>query len=406
MRITLIIISLLSVCTVSGQTGYGDRVNGYPNWQERAILVLTNACRMAPVQYRDAYVGAAYSILLPANYKAVPPLYWNLQLATAARFHCVQMADTCGMTHNSCNGDAFSTRLQSFYKNKSATIGEDIATGYADPFSTMQQWLLDKDSTGKVAADLSFCPPTTTMRCDGHRWNIMYKAYREIGTGYAYGAKPFRYFWDQDFGGGKPEFDNPIVSGVHLFPETGKTTFMANYFDSVGKPSEASLYVDNQKTAMTLAMGADSAGTYTVVLTKGSSCRYYYFSFKDSKGNVWRYPETGYLVTSGEGTCTKDFIPPESLSVNEQTTKDAGKTDGIKTRVAGSMLFLYVNSSHDSPVASSLFDLQGRVVVACVWQKEPTLSVRLPRPLAKGVYCILHLLASGRQVLQRLTSLQ
>ena len=158
--------SILFVITAafSSFPGYGDKTNGLPSWQERAILVLTDACRMAPTQYRGAYVGVS-TILLPANYPVVPPVYWNLALNESAHFHAVEMADTCGLTHNSCNGDAFNVRIQKFYNNKSSTLGEDIATGYSDPFATMRQWLLD--ATNNVpATDNTMCG---TTRCDGHR---------------------------------------------------------------------------------------------------------------------------------------------------------------------------------------------------------------------------------------------
>jgi hypothetical protein len=367
--------------------GYGDKTNGLPNWQERAILVLTNACRMSPVQYRDTYVGA-YSILLPANYPAARPLYWNLALNTSARFHAIQMADTCGMIHNSCNGESFSTRVQKFYNNKSYTVGEDIATGYATPQATMKQWLMD--ATNNVpAVDNAMCG---TSRCDGHRWNIMNKGYREMGTGYDSGAIQYRYFWCQDLGGGKPEFNNPIVSGVHVFTETGKTTFMANYFDSIGKPLEALLYVDNQKTVMTLLMGADSAGTYSVALTKGATCRYYYFTFTDSKDKAWRYPETGYLLTQGEGACARDFVPPESLSVTGKVAY-AFKNAGGKVVIIEqpSRLEIFITGFTYNPVYAVIIDLQGRV--CCEIRKDllndgRKIIMPFTRRLSRGIYFV------------------
>jgi hypothetical protein len=399
------ILCLLGV--TAGYAGYGDKINGYPIWQERVLLVLTNACRMAPQQYRDAYVGNS-TILQPANYKAVPPVYWNQALNTAARFHCIQMADTCGMTHNSCNGTDFSTRMQSFYKNKNGMIGENIATGYADPVSTMQQWLLDKDTAGRVAVDLSMCPPYG--RCDGHRWNIMNKAYKEIGIGYAYGAKPYRYFWDQDFAGGKTEFNNPIVSASHFFYETAKTTFMANYFDSLGKPSEASLFIDNQKTSLSLAMGADSAGSYVATIAKASSCRYYYFTFTDVKAKQWRYPETGFLVTQGEGTCAKDFVPAESLVVHERNRRVDCRNRTIETCLIGSMLVLKMELPDETPFSTSIVTVQGKEIKAHLWNRTDDNSqehlLSLNHPLAEGSYYAVHRFSDGMTVVRRLVVLR
>jgi hypothetical protein len=320
------------------------------------------------------------------------------------------MADTCGMTHNSCNGESFSTRLQKFYNNKSYTIGEDIAAGSTTPQAAMKLWLMDP-TNNVPAVDLAMCG---TARCDGHRWNIMNKGYREMGTGYAYGAMQYNYFWCQDFGGGKPEFDNPIVSGVHVFTETGKTTFMANYFDSIGKPLEASLYVDNQKTAMTLLMGGDSVGTYGVALTKGSACRYYYFAFTDSKGKAWRYPETGYLVTQGEGACARDFVPPESLSVRTGSLKYISEKDQICLKITGEVLTAWLYKSSNVLLQSTVFDASGRLVTVLSWKNdmassESTISggkkvyrAVVGRTLRHGVYLVKSRLSNGLTILQRL----
>jgi hypothetical protein len=39
----------------------------------------------------------------------------------------------------------------------------------------------------------------------------------------------------------------------------------------------------------------------------GSECRSYYFQFTSASGGVYRYPETGYFNTYGEGSCTTDW---------------------------------------------------------------------------------------------------
>jgi hypothetical protein len=397
--------TILAVITVASTcfAGYGDNMNGLPNWQERAIFVLTNACRMAPAQYRDTYVGASYGILLPSSYPAVPPAYWNLALNSSARFHATEMADTCGLTHNSCNGDGFSTRVQLFYNNKSYTIGEDIAAGYSSPLATMSQWLLDKQSNGTVPADLSMCG---TSRCDGHRWNIMNRSYRELGTGYAYGPQTYNYFWCQDLGGGKPDFSNPIVGGVHVLVQAGKTTFLANYFDPLGKPSDPSLYVDNQKTAMTLLMGADSAGTYSAVLPTASVCRSYYFAFFDVNGALRRYPETGYLVTFGEGSCARDFVPPESLSVKQAGPNPMdSKSNGLLIDAKKRALFITCGGQGKELNRAELFDLQGR---KCWEEGRVTdggamIVLPLRRALSGGVYLIRVSQTNGKTAANRIT---
>jgi Cysteine-rich secretory protein family len=397
--IILAVVTVASTCFA----GYGDKVNGLPNWQERAIFVLTNACRMAPAQYRDAYVGASYTILLPSSYPAVPPVYWNLALNTSARFHALEMADTCGLTHNSCNGDGFSMRVQLFYNNKSYTIGEDIAAGYSSPLATMSQWLLDKQSNGTVPADLSMCG---TSRCDGHRWNIMNRPYREMGTGYAYGPQTYNYFWCQDLGGGKPDFSNPIVGGVHIFAQAGMTTFLANYFDPLGKPSAPSLYVDNQKTAMTLLMGADSAGTYSAVLSTANVCRSYYFTFLDVNGALRRYPETGDLVTFGEGSCARDFVPPESLGVKQTGSNSMGlKPHGLLINARDHEIVVTLGGSCEKPTGAELFDIQGRKCSEEGRAIDDGAVIALPlgRGLSEGVYLIRVSQSNGKTATSRIT---
>ncbi len=394
---------LVSLAVSLAFSGYGDKTNGYPNWQERAILVLTNACRMSPVQYKNQFVGSTYSILLPANYPVVAPVYWNLALNQSSRFHAVEMADTCGLTHNSCNGDAFNTRVQLFYNNKSYTLGEDIAAGYSDPVSTMSQWLLDEQNN-VVPADLSMCG---TSRCDGHRWNIMNKSYREMGTGYAYGPQQYNYFWCQDLGGGKPEFSNPIVCGCHVFAPAGSITFLANYFDTAGKPTNPSIYINNQKSALTLLMGSDSAGTYSLAQTKSTACRTYYFTFTDAKGNGRRYPETGDLVTFGEGSCARDFVPQESLSVRNVIGMAFSESRRVTFSMNGAVLTVCAKNGSGGIVESALYDSRGRVLASILWNgrktppaqgafaNETVYRARIDGRITRGVYFVRNRLSDG-----------
>jgi hypothetical protein len=238
----------------------------------------------------------------------------------------------------------------------------------------------------------------------------MNRGYKEMGTGYAYGAMQYNYFWCQDFGGGKAEFNNPIVSGVHVFVETGKTTFMANYFDSIGKPLEASLYIDNQKTPMALLMGKDSAGTYAVALTKGSACRYYYFAFTDSKGKVWRYPETGYLVTQGEGTCAKDFVPPESLSVRKVLDRTFAANRWISLSIKRNILTICIKDASQEILQSAMCDARGKYLFDVVWKSKNTsvertmadnrmvYRARIGKSIPHGIYFVQNRFADGTTI--------
>ena len=189
------------VVSVNAQLrGNGDRVDSFPCLSERQLQVLTNACRQAPAQYRDLYIGN-YQVLLPANYPAVRPLYWNLALNKSSHAHSIDMADNCGLQHPSCDGTAWNARIQSFYNNKNSTIGENIATGNQTALATVKQWVLEVNpATTPVPADKD------STGADGHRRNIMNDSYKELGCGYAYSvSREWYYFWTQDFAGGTPD---------------------------------------------------------------------------------------------------------------------------------------------------------------------------------------------------------
>jgi len=292
---SVVLLATLVVALVPRATsaGNGDPVDGHPNYRERAILALTNACRQGPQAYRDAYLHDA-RILTPKAYPAVPPLYWTLPLNRSARAHSVDMAGTPCFQHDSCDGtDAFA-RIRSYY-GAAPSLGENIASGYTSPLETVNRLLLDGG-----AADHS--------RGDGHRRNILSPKFREMGSGCAFGG-PNRTYDTQDFGGGAPDFSTPLVSGSHVL-EGGKITFLAS-FDAhgAGAPREAALELGGETLALKLAFGSRSNGTYRVTLPAAGACRSYRFRFRDAAGRTWWYPEGGVLYTTGEGSCEREYQP-------------------------------------------------------------------------------------------------
>lgn len=358
MKILLSIVFLLALSASAQQRGNGDKVDSFPSLSERQLLVLTNACRLAPAQYRDLYIGN-FQVLLPSNYPAVRPLYWSLGLNKSAHAHCIDMANNCGMQHPSCDGTIWSARIQSFYNNKNSSIGENIATGNQTALATIKQWVLEVSNPTPTTVP----PDKDAGGADGHRKNIMTATYKELGCGYAYNSgRQWYHFWTQDFAGGKPDFNNPLVAGCHFFIETGKTTFFVNYYDSSGiVPTEVSCTIDGQKSAMALAMGTTAKGTYSLVQTKGTLCRQYFFSCLRN-GTTCRYPEYGMLQTSGEGPCSQDYIAPENVSV-VASPRIGCKDPAFRIwSTGGSKYRLSILSPFDYPALVSISDLQGRVV--------------------------------------------
>lgn len=288
---------------------WGAPQSGYPTWRERAILVLTNAVRMAPTAWRDTYMGdftpSAAGILSPSSYPVQPPLFWNFNLNRVARAHSVDMANNCGLGSSAvwCDGTAWDTKIKQYYTT-SADIDENLAAGTGTPRYTVNLWLCDA-SGGSCCAD--------GAGCDGHRANIMRSTMQELGAGWASGTQSPGTFWTEDLGGGTPAVTAPIVAGAHVFlPDATKIGFFLNYYDPThGAPQSVTLWIAGASHPMTDVLGAPAAGTYTVALPKAAGCRTYHFLAIDALGMPWRYPAAGELVTATEGTCsaTKNWQP-------------------------------------------------------------------------------------------------
>jgi len=304
-----VIFALLTACGGGGEGSgdgesssggsAGDPVSGYPGWQERTLLVLTNAVRMDPQGWRDTYypfstsLPDASGILMPATFSAVSPLIYHNGLNQGARYHSEDMRDNCGLQHDSCDGTIWSTRLRSYYPSASG-FGENAAYGLTSPLDTLNQFLCDRVA-GSCAADGT---PES-----GHRVNIMRSDWKEAGMGF---ASP--YWWTQDFAHAPdvPAATPTLVAGSHVM--IGNTLrYFANYY-APGDPAQGlDLILDGVPVTMGLDMGTLDAGTWSVPTAVASSCQSYYFEGTDSVGQVWRYPGAGEFRTYGIGTCVQDY---------------------------------------------------------------------------------------------------
>lgn len=114
----------------------------------------------------------------------LPTFCVHRDLQRAARFHSKEMIEEDYFSHYSKNGESFEQRLRRFgYRNYSA-VGENIYGGSGAngrPGRAMRSW----------------------MNSDGHRANILKRAYRQIGIGTATG-KYYSYtgwtMYTADFG--------------------------------------------------------------------------------------------------------------------------------------------------------------------------------------------------------------
>lgn len=381
-RKNLTVILLLLFCRSAA--GYGEMADTLLNWQERTVTVLTNACRMAPVAFRDRFIDND-GILLPENYPPVAPVYWNRELNAASRFHAVEMALVCGMTHTSCNGESWNVRLRQFY-TKAGGIAENIAAGYSSPLDAVCGWIIDGRTAQTAAADKS--------DADGHRANIMAPGYTETGCGFAVtgsGGSATAY-WCQDFGSGKSSYTyHPVYGASHLFFNSTTITFMANLYDPSKEAETLTLLLEGDRLPLELAMGTTSAGTWEVSVPAASSCRTYAVEAEYNDGHTLLYPEEGRLITVGEGFCREDDTIAE-VAIRRSGLHSVGLWITMKPFPGGLRLSSFPGIA--VPIRTELVDCRGRVLWSFVWS-SPSERVVPSRALTSGLRLIRHRFADG-----------
>ncbi|HYE02105.1 MAG TPA: CAP domain-containing protein [Phycisphaerales bacterium] len=299
---------------------HGVPVGGAPNWRERGVLVLSNAVRAAPIDYRNQYIGNFPNVLV--IYPPQPPLRWNVALGQAARAHSTDMATNFCFQHNSCDGTAWAARIQSYTGSTCGVVGENIGAFHPTPLAVTNLWLRDEVSPGVPAAD------GTT---DGHRANIMNGTFQDIGIGHAFNlASPFDHYWTQDFAYDCPPPNSfacgPLADGTAIRRSATQLEFLANYWATPGAaPTQSTVVIDGVPHAMAPYLGTTARGTYRAVLPPSGACRSFYFLFRDAAGGVWRYPARGHLRTGGDTPCDETYLagcPADFNGSGTATTSD------------------------------------------------------------------------------------
>lgn len=256
------------------RAGYGDPAAGVPSPLERETHAWTNAVRVDPEAFADAYPCGVTSFPSSARTPQLP-LRWNQDLGDAARFHSEDMEATGDLSHTSSDGTSFESRLARFYP--SATVGENVAWNIGDPYTTVVEgW----------------------MCSSGHRANIMDAAWNELGVGVA-GA-----FFTQDFGQrGVSSVGQPLVMGAHT-PESPsqKATFLA-VFHHTDPPVSLHVVVNGIAHPMTQTYGDAARGVYTAEIPSAAACTTYLFRAQLAGGGTSRFPASGQY---GFGRCAWD----------------------------------------------------------------------------------------------------
>lgn len=289
-----------------GEPVYGDAgtngvpVGDAPSWQERVVLLLTNAVRVDPAGYKASYgsdwLPAMGASVLGNTYPAVAPVHWNVGLSQSSRFHATDMATYGCFQLVSCDGTSLSERVARFY-TLSTDVAENYSGGLAEPRQTVNQWLCS--GSGSCCTDRTSCDEARTI--------IMDSRFHALGVGRATSTTTqYTTYWVQDFGGVAAPPAPPLVEGSHLFYPSGKTTFAATFAAS-GAPRSVFVFLDGVATPLSLALGTSTRGHWAAQTDTASQCRSYYFEAVDAQGVTWRYPALGALRTTGEGSCTESF---------------------------------------------------------------------------------------------------
>ena len=272
-------MDLNSVLLLAAVSGYGDVVDGYPSWDERAVHLWTNAARVDPQAFNDEYNNAYQPCDVSIDFQSeerIPtaPLYYTPPLNESARFHSQDMSDNSWFDHNSSDGTPFPDRVSRFYTD-SGMVGENIAMGYPSAYDTVfKGWMCSA----------------------GHRQNIMTAGYVELGTGVV------TSYYTQNFGGGEADSASPVRMGLHHpeKPEQAElTTFYADY-EGTGLIT-LDVWVDGKPESMALLYGEAEMGVYVAEKNLSrSGCSEYYFEVVDDSGS-YLIPEDGSWL--GGKTC-------------------------------------------------------------------------------------------------------
>ena len=89
----------VAMMTASSAHAVGESVGGFPNWRERTLHQFMNRARVDPAS--DLAACPSANCLEKSCYKAVAPLYYDLKLGRAARFHSDEMKQQGYFAHDS-----------------------------------------------------------------------------------------------------------------------------------------------------------------------------------------------------------------------------------------------------------------------------------------------------------------
>jgi hypothetical protein len=254
--------------------GYGDPVDGYPSDAERALVLWTNAARVAPTEFTSDYRqgGCSLDDFSSDEQRAKDPLYIDLALTEAARYHSDDMRENGCFQHESCDGTDTWTRIGRFYDDAAGAMGENIAYGSTDArYMVMSMWMCSHS---------------------GHRGNIMSADFDEMGGGVS------RDYMTQDFADGQLKEGAPPVRVAAEYGDQVLADWGAD-----AAPASLLLWVDGESTAMKLEYGDPKRGIYAARLA-AERCATWAVTWDTAGGESGSFPATGAFLA---GECDREW---------------------------------------------------------------------------------------------------
>jgi hypothetical protein len=293
-------IQLDTVLLLAAVAGYGDPVDGYPSAEERALVMWTNAARVAPESYTGDYKSGGCSLReFSADEKAAKaPLYIDLALTEAARFHSEDMNENGCFQHDSCDGTDTWDRVDRFYKDQNQGVGENIAYGSSDArYTVMSMWMCSHS---------------------GHRANIMSGDFNEMGGGVA-GS-----YMTQDFAAGELKEGAPPV---RVAAEYGDTLY-ADWGDAAA-PASLRLAVGELHNDFFLDEGAPEQGLYYTAIDDVEPCTPWRVEWATAAGARGTFPATGGFLM---GNCPDEY---DANAAFGEVEVEEGVVGGLPTLLCG-----------------------------------------------------------------------
>lgn len=268
-------IPLQTLALLAAVAGYGDPVDGYPSAEERALVFWTNAARVAPEAFANDYRAGGCSLkdFSVDEETPKPPLYIDIALTEAARFHSEDMRDNDCFQHDSCDGTDTWERVDRFYKDDNSGVGENIAYGSSDPrYTVMSMWMCSHS---------------------GHRANIMSGDYNEMGGGVA------GTYMTQDFAGGELTEGAPPV---RVAAEQGDAIY-ADWGDD-DAPASLTLNVEGAVSDFVFYEGEPEQGAYYTAIDGIPECSAWRVEWESESGRAGSFPATGGFRM---GNCEEEY---------------------------------------------------------------------------------------------------